>query len=209
MMQDLEREEEDLMSQIDTSRITALDDSKMLNVTGSPYQSRQSAPGGRRLNQTVDHKKNRLDDLDSDLNDRNPFSPQEDLFKQSKGKEIITPIKIKGTSGKAQDLSQTLQPQEAKQISASAQKVNNKNVTPARMNMTEKNNLNQMKLATDSKAQTAAGGKQPASTAISQSVLSRGSVAQSTQAKPATAQQKSLATGQLQSKTGSNTVNAQ
>ena len=97
--------------------------------------------------------------------------------------------------------------------------------------MTEKNNLNQMKLATDSKAQTAAGGKQPASTAISQSVLSRGSVAQSTQAKPATAQQKNVAAGQLlkngstnsngkatpsvlvmqtdKSKTGSNTVNAQ
>ena len=97
MMADLENEEAMMMSQLDTSRMSMLDDSKFVSMQTSPYQTRKDALNQSRLNQTVDAKKggDRLFDQGSDLNDRT-FGAKDDLFTDPKSKALITPVKIKG-----------------------------------------------------------------------------------------------------------------
>ena len=52
----------------------------MTTFTASPYRARKSAPYNSKLNKTVDHKaRGKRGDLDSDLNDRNPFD-KDDIF---------------------------------------------------------------------------------------------------------------------------------
>ena len=72
------------MTQMDSSRLSGVDERNMTVMHASPAPKNKIHPFNRRLNQTVDHKRNRAMDVDSDLNDRTTMFTRDDLAHMTK-----------------------------------------------------------------------------------------------------------------------------